>query len=205
MDFRDQLNPQNFYGQPSPRPSGSRLPPRTPATPAVTAPLSSMPRMRAPRRRQWEKMHDILGHISHDLDGLGNFLELLFYIRPHGTKDVRTPRHKAMVTAFLGGQTKVKMGHIIDLIYHHRQSQPPPGSEERDLAFSHNVPHTTISFARPRILDFTMRWMIACPRGVVQRSPRDGAMKERRVWKAREGSASTKGKKSLEEPYSEPK
>ncbi|KAJ7201866.1 hypothetical protein GGX14DRAFT_571124 [Mycena pura] len=156
MDFRDQLNPQNFYGQPSPRPSGSRLPPRTPATPAVTAPLSSMSRMRAPRRSQWEKMHDILGHISHDLDGLGNFLELLFYIRPHGTKDVRTPRHKAMVTAFLGGQTKVKMGHIIDLIYHHRQSQPPPGSEERDLAFSHNVPHTTISFARPSISSWAL-------------------------------------------------
>ncbi|KAJ7766471.1 hypothetical protein DFH07DRAFT_769737 [Mycena maculata] len=77
-------------------------------------------------------MHGILGIITKDLDGLGNFLELLFYNRPHGTKDVRTKHLKLGVTAFLRGQNSgantVKMGHIIELIYNHHQSQPPTWS-----------------------------------------------------------------------------
>ncbi|KAJ7199394.1 hypothetical protein GGX14DRAFT_324538, partial [Mycena pura] len=113
-----------------------------------------------PRRTKWEKMHDILGHISKDLDGLGIFLELLFYNRPHGEKDVRTKRHKSMVSAFLGGQNTgantVKMGHIIELIYNHRQSQPPTHTPERELAFSPKVAHTDISFARPSLSSWAL-------------------------------------------------
>ncbi|KAJ6478030.1 hypothetical protein C8R47DRAFT_1139181 [Mycena vitilis] len=165
MDGNGPLGPPSFYAIPPPRPPGPHAPPRTPATPA-TRPISrpspanstpsTQPRLRRPRRSPWEKMHDILGQISEDLDGLGNFLQLLFYSRPHGTTDLRTNRHKAMVTAFLGGQTNVKMGHIIDLIYGHRQSQPPPGSEERELAFSHSTPHTDICFARPSISSWAL-------------------------------------------------
>ncbi|KAJ7733725.1 hypothetical protein DFH07DRAFT_780514 [Mycena maculata] len=157
MEFREQLDPGKFYARPSPRATGTRPPPATPATSsAATVPLSSQPRLRKPRKSKWDKMHNILGHISQDLGGLGNFLELLFYHRPHGTKDVRTNRHKAMVTAFLGGQTNIKMGHILDLIYHHRQSQPPPDSEERDFALSHKIPHTDISFAQPSISSWAL-------------------------------------------------
>jgi hypothetical protein len=49
-------------------------------------------------------MNSILGTITRDLDGLGIFLELLFYNRSQGVKDVRTERHKSMVSAFLWGQ-----------------------------------------------------------------------------------------------------
>lgn len=105
-------------------------------------------------------MDDILSLISKDLDGLGIFLELLFYNRPHGEKDVRTKRHKSMVSAFLGAQNSgantVKMGHIIDLIYNHRQSQPPRYTPERALAFSPNVSHTDIGFARPSLTTWAL-------------------------------------------------
>ncbi|KAJ7240069.1 hypothetical protein C8J57DRAFT_1086005, partial [Mycena rebaudengoi] len=117
---------------------------------------STQERLCAPRRTDWEKMHDILGLISKDLSGLGNFLKLLFYLRPHGTKDVRTNRHKTMVTQFLGGKTNVKMGHIIDLIYNHRQSQPPTNTEERHLAFSHQTLHTDMCFARPALSSWAL-------------------------------------------------
>jgi hypothetical protein len=101
-------------------------------------------------------MHDILGLISKDLSGLGNFLKLLFYLRPHGTKDVHTNRHKTMVTQFLGGKTNVKMGHIIDLIYNHRQSQPPTNTEEWHLTFSHQTLHTDMCFARPALSSWAL-------------------------------------------------
>ncbi|KAK7028578.1 hypothetical protein R3P38DRAFT_2525871 [Favolaschia claudopus] len=157
MDFRP-VDPTTFFAQPTPRPKKPPPPPPIPVTPAgqpasnsTSTASSSQQRLCAPRRSKWEKMHDILGHISKDLDGLGNFLELLFYHRPHGTKDVRTSRHKTMVTHFLQGRTNVKMGHIIELIYRHRQSQPPPTSAERELAFSSRIPHTDICHARPAL------------------------------------------------------
>ncbi|KAJ7084979.1 hypothetical protein C8R44DRAFT_651434 [Mycena epipterygia] len=43
------------------------------------------------------------------------------------------------------------MGYIIELIYNHRYSQPPPDSVERTLAFSPKTLHTDISFARPSL------------------------------------------------------
>ncbi|KAJ7035827.1 hypothetical protein C8F04DRAFT_954455 [Mycena alexandri] len=159
MSIFTNLDPADFYGTPPARKAKPRTvfaPPATPTVSSTPAPASSQKRLRAPRRTKWEKINDILGHITKDLDGLGNFLELLFYHRPHGQKDLRTKRHKAMVTAFLGGQTNVKMGHIIDLIYHHRQSQPPPHSPQRDLAFSSKVPHTEISFARPSLSSWAL-------------------------------------------------
>ncbi|KAJ7043878.1 hypothetical protein C8F04DRAFT_1361422 [Mycena alexandri] len=159
MSIFTNLDPADFYGTPPARKAKPRTvfaPPATPTVSSTPAPASSQKRLRAPRRTKWEKMNDILGHITKDMDGLGNFLELLFYRRPHGQKDLRTKRHKAMVTAFLGGQTNVKMGHIIDLIYHHRQSQPPPHSPQRDLAFSSKVPHTEISFARPSLSSWAL-------------------------------------------------
>ncbi|KAJ7493475.1 hypothetical protein FB451DRAFT_1490540 [Mycena latifolia] len=155
--------------QPNPATPGSADPykqsastiPVTPRTrPPVTAQFSgassSQPRLRAKARTEWEKMDNILGLISKDLNGLGHFLELLFYHRPHGTKDVRTRRHETMVTGFLGGKSRIKMGHIIDLVYNHRQSQPPTNSLERDLAFSHKIPHTDICYARPSLSSWAL-------------------------------------------------
>ncbi|KAJ7871651.1 hypothetical protein B0H14DRAFT_3568762 [Mycena olivaceomarginata] len=105
----------------------------------------------APRRTKWDKINGIRGHISHDLNGLDNFLELLFYLRPHGRKNVRTRRHKAMVAHFLAGKTYINMGYIIEPIYSHRHRQRPPDSDQRDPAFSHKVHPTNISFARPSL------------------------------------------------------
>ncbi|KAJ7812439.1 hypothetical protein B0H14DRAFT_2377568 [Mycena olivaceomarginata] len=45
---------------------------------------------------------------------------------------------------------------MIDLIYNHRQSQPPTNSEERSLAFSHSKPHVDISFARPSLSSWSL-------------------------------------------------
>ncbi|KAJ7687950.1 hypothetical protein B0H17DRAFT_1135959 [Mycena rosella] len=110
-----------------------------PATPIFWCRLLTTTASRARKRSKWEKMDHILGLITKDLEGMGNFLELLFHHRPHGTTDVRTKRHKAMVTAFLAGKSTVQMGHIIELIYNHRQSQPPTDSLDRQLAFSHKA------------------------------------------------------------------
>ncbi|KAJ6628437.1 hypothetical protein B0H10DRAFT_1940606 [Mycena sp. CBHHK59/15] len=93
---------------------------------------------------------------SKDLDGLGNFLQLLFYQRPHGKHNVWTQHHQSMVTAFLRGQTAIKMGHIIELIYNHCQSQPPTDSPQRNLAFSHKIAHTDIAFARPSLSSWAL-------------------------------------------------
>ncbi|KAJ6597717.1 hypothetical protein DFH09DRAFT_867455, partial [Mycena vulgaris] len=112
----------------------------------------SQKRLRAPRRTKWQKMDDILGSISKDLDGLGIFSSC--------SSLIGRARHKAMVSAFLGGQNSgastVKMGRIIDLIYNHRQSQPPTHTPERDLAFSSEIPHTEISYARPSLSSWAM-------------------------------------------------
>jgi hypothetical protein len=124
--------------------------------PANIVPPSTQPRLRAPWRTKWEKAHDILGTISHDLDSLGNFLELLFHNRPHGTVDVRTKCHQTMVTQFLEGKNNFTMGQMIDLIYNHRQSQPPTNSEECSLAFSHSKPHVDIYFARPSLSSWVL-------------------------------------------------
>ncbi|KAJ6613098.1 hypothetical protein B0H10DRAFT_1806133 [Mycena sp. CBHHK59/15] len=48
------------------------------------------------------------------------------------------------------------MGRIIELIYNHRQSQPLPNSAQRNLAFSHKIPHTDISFARPSLSSWAL-------------------------------------------------
>ncbi|KAJ7327496.1 hypothetical protein DFH08DRAFT_710387 [Mycena albidolilacea] len=152
MEFHN-IDPSTFYSSPAPRAKSSRAPLQIPATPTPTAqlptvPPSTQPRLRAPRRTIWDKINDVLGHIHTDFDGLGHFLQILFYIRPHGTKDVRSRRHVAMVTRFLQGQSNVTMGDIIELIYNHRQSQPPPDSEQRQLAFSHGTPPANLLFAR---------------------------------------------------------
>ncbi|KAJ6482404.1 hypothetical protein DFH09DRAFT_1107198 [Mycena vulgaris] len=86
--------------------------PRFPSHPTPSTPVgpfssvaSSQPRLRAKARSKWEKMDGIFGLIRKDLDGVGNFLELLLYHWPHGTMDPRTRRHETMVTGFLGGKS----------------------------------------------------------------------------------------------------
>lgn len=116
--------------------------------------LSSQPRLRSIQRSEWEKADIILGTISKDFNSLGNFLKTLFHNRTRGSIDPRSPRHQSMVTAFLEGESSVKMGDIIDLIYHHHQSQPRLHSkhaEERELAFSPISSPSTIKHARPSL------------------------------------------------------
>ncbi|KAJ7230045.1 hypothetical protein GGX14DRAFT_384000 [Mycena pura] len=80
MEFHD-IDPKDFSNKPTPRPRGSRRAvPAIPVTPGIPLPLTVVPstqeRLRAPRRTDWEKMHDILGVLSKDLGGLGNFLSI---------------------------------------------------------------------------------------------------------------------------------
>ncbi|KAJ7767792.1 hypothetical protein B0H16DRAFT_1787390, partial [Mycena metata] len=97
---------------------------------------------------KWDKIDDFLG--SYGFDNLGEFLATLFHLHVRGKPDPRTPRHTAVVSAFLQGSTTTNMGHIIELIYHHPQSQPKKKHpEQRAAAFSHEKPLNEIIFARP--------------------------------------------------------
>ncbi|KZP26721.1 hypothetical protein FIBSPDRAFT_909075 [Athelia psychrophila] len=87
-------------------------------------------------------------------DSLGEFLSVLFYCHPKKSEkaDPRTARHISVVSAFLQGTSVIHMGHIIDLIYSHRQSQPKRSSRHANevyLAFSPTLSPAGIHHARP--------------------------------------------------------
>ncbi|KAJ7621808.1 hypothetical protein B0H17DRAFT_1151727 [Mycena rosella] len=127
----------------------------TPATPSQqpNIPPSTQPRLRKPKRDDWQKADAILATITKDFRSLGHFLEVVFYNHISGVPDPRTTRHVCVVTAFLGGETNVTMATIIDLIYNHRQSPVHSG-----------------------IFSATIRCIVARPRSVCHLRPQDGAM-----------------------------
>ncbi|KAJ7488648.1 hypothetical protein B0H11DRAFT_2012455 [Mycena galericulata] len=67
-------------------------------------------------RSKWQKMEDVLA--NYGFDGLGEFLETLFYIHSPGPDT--DPRK--VVTSFLQGSSNVKMADILSLIHNHPQS-----------------------------------------------------------------------------------
>ncbi|KAF8057175.1 hypothetical protein FPV67DRAFT_1566211 [Lyophyllum atratum] len=108
----------------------------------------SLPRLRAPKRTKWDKADRILEMIQKDFGSLGDFLVHLFHNSLRGN-DPRSARHVSMVSAFLQGSSHAHMGEIIELLYHHRQSNPRKGSSELSHAYSPTIPLDEIRHARP--------------------------------------------------------
>ncbi|KAJ7602744.1 hypothetical protein DFH06DRAFT_1351097 [Mycena polygramma] len=149
-----------FYGSPIPRQRPP--PPPSPVTPIATVPPtatgSTQPRLRAPKRTQWQKADAILNLITKEFRSLGLFLEILFHVRDFSVHDPRTDSHKHMVTTFLGGESNVGMGDIIDLIYRHPQSRPYNADPESRMYFSPpgGTPRN-IRFARPALSTWALQ------------------------------------------------
>ncbi|KAJ6628483.1 hypothetical protein B0H10DRAFT_2209395 [Mycena sp. CBHHK59/15] len=173
------LDPKSFYGQPPARTAQSTAQPpsrpvgedsagvSTPAatsTPAVTADnststASTQQRLRQPRRTKWQKADTIVNLITKDFRSLGAFLEVLFHVRDTAVSDPRTPSHEQQVTAFLGGQSNVRMAHIIDLIYRHPQGRPLKADRESGLYFAPPdvAAPMDIKFARPALSTWALQ------------------------------------------------
>ncbi|KAJ7751341.1 hypothetical protein B0H16DRAFT_1691293 [Mycena metata] len=101
-------------------------------------------------------MDEVLG--SYGFDNLGEFLATLFCRHVRGEPDPRTPRHTAVVSAFLQGSTTTNMGDIIELIYRHSQSRPKKKyPEQRAAAFSHDKPLNEIISAPPCLSTWATR------------------------------------------------
>ncbi|KZP05348.1 hypothetical protein FIBSPDRAFT_967349 [Athelia psychrophila] len=120
---------------------------------SISSVLSSQPKLRQAKRTVYEKLDAVLAAMK-VFDSLGEFLSVLFYSHPNKSNkvDPRTARHVSVVSAFLQGTSGIHMGHIIDLIYKHRQSQPKQSSQHPNeiyLAFSPAVSPTNIHHARP--------------------------------------------------------
>ncbi|KAJ7874601.1 hypothetical protein B0H13DRAFT_2348517 [Mycena leptocephala] len=95
----------------------------------------------------------VISLITKEFRSLGHFLEVLFHCRDFSVNDPRSASHKRMVTLFLGGESNIGMGQIIDLIYHHPQSRPVNANPESGLYFSPPgvAAPTGIKFARPAL------------------------------------------------------
>ncbi|KAJ6617040.1 hypothetical protein B0H10DRAFT_1948722 [Mycena sp. CBHHK59/15] len=173
------LDPKSFYGQPPARTAQSTAQPpsrpvgedsagvSTPAatsTPAVTADnststASTQQRLRQPRRTKWQKADTIVNLITKDFRSLGAFLEVLFHVRDTAVSDPRTPSYEQQVTAFLGGQSNVRMAHIIDLIYRHPQGRPLKADRESGLYFAPPdvAAPMDMKFARPALSTWALQ------------------------------------------------
>ena len=90
--------------------------------------LSTQIPLWATKHTHFQKINNVLQSLS--LKSLREFLSTLFYHHPHQSElsNSWTLRHWSGVTAFLHGDSKVTMGHVISLIYNHHQSQPKASS-----------------------------------------------------------------------------
>ncbi|KAJ7865740.1 hypothetical protein B0H14DRAFT_3597939, partial [Mycena olivaceomarginata] len=96
----------------------------------------------------WHKMDDVL--TTYGFESLREFLSVLFHPRKRGEKDHRTKSHRQTVSAFLKGQSKITMAHIIPLIFNHSRSRPRKrDTDQHSAAFSPSRPLSEIRYARP--------------------------------------------------------
>ena len=110
--------------------------------------------LQATKRTHFQKINDVLQSFS--FESLGGFLSTLFYCHPRQSElsDPQTLKHQSAVTAFLHGDSKVTMGHVISLIYNHRQSQPKASSvhvNDALLSFSTITSPAAIHHAWPAL------------------------------------------------------
>ncbi|KAJ7939688.1 hypothetical protein B0H13DRAFT_2300386 [Mycena leptocephala] len=112
--------------------------------------------LRAAKRSKWEKMDDLLS--SYGFLSLGDFLDVLFHNHARDEPDPRTPRHIAAVNKFLSGANTFRMSHLIERLYHHRESRPKRRhTAKRAAAVSPHIPHEDIHFAQPSLSAWATR------------------------------------------------
>ncbi|KAJ6542668.1 hypothetical protein B0H19DRAFT_1310467, partial [Mycena capillaripes] len=93
-------------------------------------------------------------------DSLGEFLSVLFHPRTRGEKAFRSKRHRQAVGAFLQGQSKITMAHIMPLIYNHHKIRPKKKDvNQSSAAFSPYTPLTQIWYAHPFIAAWAT-WLV---------------------------------------------
>ncbi|KAJ7815078.1 hypothetical protein B0H14DRAFT_2375595 [Mycena olivaceomarginata] len=127
----------------------------SPITPSSSSSISA-PSLRAAKRSKWEKMDDLLS--SYGFLSLGDFLDVLFHNHARDEPDPRTPRHIAAVNKFLSGSNTFRMSHLIERLYHHRESRPKRRhTAERAAAFSPHIPLEDIHFAQPSLSAWATR------------------------------------------------
>ncbi|KAJ7683729.1 hypothetical protein B0H14DRAFT_2422331, partial [Mycena olivaceomarginata] len=111
---------------------------------------------RAAKCSKWEKMDDLLS--SYGFLSLGDFLDVLFHNHARDEPDPRTPQHIAAVNKFLSGSNTFRMSHLIECLYHHRESRPKRRhTAERAAAFSPHIPLEDIHFAQPSLSAWATR------------------------------------------------
>ncbi|KAJ6527968.1 hypothetical protein DFH09DRAFT_1327907 [Mycena vulgaris] len=169
MAERNIISAPTFYSSPKTPMEKQKAPKKAsvPATPASTStpphPSADAPstqtRLRNKKRTDWEKIDGILATITKDFHSLGAFLEALFYNHISGVTDPRTQRHVRVAAAFLGGESNVTMGTIINLIYNHRQSRAPKASAQYSLDFSPPdvASPRDIDYARPSLSTWALQ------------------------------------------------
>ncbi|KAJ7875993.1 hypothetical protein B0H13DRAFT_1893881 [Mycena leptocephala] len=138
------------------------------------APPSTQPRLCAPKKTKWEKADMVISLITKEFHSLGHFLEVLFHCRDFSVNDLHSASHKHMVTLFLGRESNIGMGQIIDLIYHHPQSRPVNANPESGLYLS--LPGIAapagIKFAQPALLTWAINELAQKWPGKLVLSPR---------------------------------
>ncbi|KAJ6530368.1 hypothetical protein DFH09DRAFT_1044864 [Mycena vulgaris] len=128
------------------RAKGTSSASNSPVAPSPSS-ASTQISLRAPKRTCWQKVDHVL--TTYGFDSLGEFLSVLFHPRKRGEKDRRTKSHRQTVAAFLKGQSKITMAHIIPLIYNHHRSRPKRDTDQHSAAFSSSIPLSEIRYARP--------------------------------------------------------
>ncbi|KAJ7835742.1 hypothetical protein B0H14DRAFT_3461138 [Mycena olivaceomarginata] len=127
----------------------------SPITPSSSSSISA-PSLRAAKHSKWEKMDDLLS--SYGFLSLGDFLDVLFHNHARDEPDPRTPRHIAAVNKFLSGSNTFRMSHLIECLYHHRESRPKRRhTAERAAAFSPHIPLEDIHFTQPSLSAWATR------------------------------------------------
>ncbi|KAJ6571072.1 hypothetical protein B0H19DRAFT_1064186 [Mycena capillaripes] len=127
------------------RAKGSSSTSNSPIAPSPSS-ASTQISLRAPKRTCWRKIDDVL--TIYGFDSLGEFLSVLFHPRKRGEKDLRTKSHRQTVAAFLKGQSKLTMAHIIPLIFNHHHSRPKKRDvDQYSAAFSPSKPLSEIRYA----------------------------------------------------------
>ncbi|KAJ6627159.1 hypothetical protein B0H10DRAFT_2185392 [Mycena sp. CBHHK59/15] len=145
------ITPETFYVTPKSPKKKKKTQKRAPAQPAhvtsttpshplVDAP-STQPKLRKKKRTEWQKVDSILVTITKDFRSLGISWRCCF-ITVYLEFQIRA------AATFLGGESNVMMGTIINLIYNHRQSRAPKDSRQSSLDFS------PPDVASPRDIDY---------------------------------------------------
>ncbi|KAJ7321910.1 hypothetical protein DFH08DRAFT_712721 [Mycena albidolilacea] len=127
----------------------------SPITPSSSSSISA-PSLHAAKRSKWEKMDNLLS--SYGFLSLGDFLDVLFHNHARDEPEPRTPRHITAVNKFFSGSNTFQISHLIERLYHHRESRPKRRhTAEHASAFSPHIPLEDIHFAQPSLSAWATR------------------------------------------------